>query len=91
MPHKMPDLLKIHALDKYWYADNLINHDYIANHKKRSLEIETSLKMYPITSFVVLDDMSGLDEYFPNNIVKTSNYISLSDMEQCIKILNRKK
>ena len=91
MPHKMHDLLKIHNLGDYWYADNIIVHDLIANPQRRALEIKDSLARYPITSYVVLDDMLGLDEYFPDNIVKTKNYISVSDMEKCIKILNRKR
>ena len=89
-PNKMADLLEIHGLGKYWFADNEINHDYIPNPQRRALEIKNSLAKYPIEDFVVLDDMSGLDEYFPENIVKTSNYIGIADMEKSIKILNRK-
>ena len=89
-PHKMHDLLAIHNLSKYWFADNQVNHDYIPNPKRRALEIKDSLDRYPIEEFVVLDDMPGLDEYFPENAVKTSNCIGVNDMEKSIKILNRK-
>ena len=88
-PNKMRDLLKIHELDKYWYADNYINKDYIPISKRRALEIKDSLDKYPIDEFVVLDDMYGLEKYFPQNIVKTKNYIGINDMNESIKILNR--
>lgn len=90
MPNKMLDLLKLHDLDKYWYANNIINQDYISNPQRRALEIKDSLIRYHITNFVIIDDMRGLDEYFPENTVITNNYISIADMEKRIKILNRK-
>ena len=91
MPDKMPALLKLHDLDKYWYADNIINNEFIPISKRRSLEINHSLNIYPIDNYIVLDDMPGLDEYFPNNIVKTKNYISINDMHKSINILNHKR
>ena len=89
-PDKMPALLKLHDLDGYWYADNIINHEFVPNPQRRALEIKDSLERYPIGNFVILDDMRGLDEYYPENTVKTHNYLGVNDMEQCIKILNRK-
>ncbi|MBR7041878.1 MAG: hypothetical protein IKI04_00080 [Bacilli bacterium] len=90
LPNKMPDLLKLHNLDKYWYADNIINNNPVTNPLRRALEIKDSLERYPISEFLILDDMPGLDEYFPDNIVRTQNYISIDDMKKGIKILNRK-
>ena len=88
-PNKMKDLLTIQGLDKYYYADNIILKDYLYSAKKRALEIQTSLENYNINNFVVLDDMKELEDYYPNNSVITHNYISIRDMNKCIKILKK--
>lgn len=87
LPNKMKDLLAIQDLDKYYYADNIIIKEYLYTAKKRALEIKNSLEIYDINNFVVLDDMKGLEEYFPNNIVQTHDHMTISDMKKCIKIL----
>ena len=88
-PNKMKDLLTIQGLDKYYYADNIILKDYLYSAKKRALEIQNSLENYNINNFVVLDDMKELEDYYPNNSVITHNYISIRDMNKCIKILKK--
>ena len=88
-PNKMKDLLKIHDLDKYYFADNKTIFETCSLPKLRYLEINDSLKNYDIKNFVVLDDMKGLYDYFPDNSVITNNIISISDMNKCIKILKR--
>ncbi len=88
-PNKMIDLLKIHNLDNYWIADNII-FDYQENNtlaKRRSKEINHSLEKYNIKNFVILDDEKELEIYFPNNSVITHNIIEIKDMKKCIKIL----
>ena len=90
-PLKIHDLLKIHALDKYWYADNDINNSSLSNVEKRASEIQKSLETYPIDDYVVLDDMKDLKEYFPNNFVQSDNYLSVSNMQDCVKILSKKR
>ena len=88
-PNKMKDLLKLHNLDKYWYSDNIIIKEYVPQPKKRVLEIENSLNTYSIDNFVVLDDMPGMNDYFPNNMIETNNYLTLEDAKKCIKILKK--
>jgi len=87
-PNIIPDLLKIHNLNQYWYKDNIIikNDDLV---QKRYLEIQDSLNRYPINNFVILDDMEELKNFFPNNSVITNDYISISDMNDAIKILKK--
>ena len=75
---KMLDLLRIHDLDKYWYADNIVIKKPIMAFEQRYLEITDSLNRYPIDNYVVLDDMKALGEYFPNNSVITNDYISVN-------------
>ena len=87
--YKMRDLLAIWSLDKYWFADNTIMHNLCSIEKKRALEINNSLEKYPINNYVVLDDMKGLKDFFPNNAVITNDYIKLNDMNECIKILKK--
>ena len=89
LPDKMRDLLKIHDLDKYWYADNIKIKEPLVAPKIRHLEIEDSLNRYPIDDFVVLDDMRELEIYYPNNSVITHDYMSIFDMNDCIKILKK--
>ena len=88
-PYKMRDLLKLHDLDKYWYCDNIIKHGLIFQPKRRVLEIEDSLDKYPIDNFAILDDMSKIKDYFPNNTVETTNYLTEEDANKCIKILKK--
>ena len=88
-PHKMRDLLKIHDLDKYWYCDNTIIRKILPMAEIRHLEIEDSLKKYPIDNFVVLDDLKKLGDYYPNNSVITYDYMSINNMNDCIKILKK--
>ena len=88
-PYKMRDLLKIVHLDNYWYSDNIIMDDIVDSAKRRSLEIKDSLERFNIENYVVLDDMKGLDKYFPFNTVKTNNYMTIDDMNKCIKILKK--
>lgn len=87
--HKMRDLLKIKDLDKYWLADNIIIKDGNSLVENRVLEINDSLKRYPIDNYVILDDMKDLETYFPNNCIITYDYLKTSDMEKCIKILKK--
>ena len=89
LPDKMHDLLAIHDLDKYWYGDNIIIKKPLEAFEIRHLEIEDSLKRYPIDNYVILDDMEGLKQYFPNNSVITHDYISLLDMNDAVKILKK--
>ena len=89
LPNKMLDLLRIHDLDKYWYADNIVIKKPIMAFEQRYLEITDSLNRYPIDNYVVLDDMKALGEYFPNNSVITNDYISVNDMNEAIKILKK--
>ena len=89
-PYKMRDLLKIHNLDKYWYADNIIiRKPSSSTYEIRHLEIDDSLKQYPIDNYVVLDDMKKLREYYPDNSVITYDHISITDMNDAIKILKK--
>ncbi len=88
-PNKMLDLLRIHELDKYWFADNIIIKKPIMAFEQRYEEITDSLNRYPIDNFVVLDDMEQLKEYFPNNSVITNDYITVSDMNECVRILKK--
>ena len=88
-PYKMRDLLKIHNLDKYWYCDNTIIRKVLPMEEVRHLEIEDSLKKYSIDNFVVLDDLKKLGIYYPNNSVITYNYMSINNMNDCIKILKK--
>ena len=87
----MRDLLKLKELDKYWFADNIIKKEGNSLAEIRALEIEDSLEKYPIDNYVIIDDMVGLKEYFPNNSVITYDYIKTSDMNECIKILQKVK
>jgi len=91
LPNKMHDLLTIRGLDNYWLCDNDIINDELSLVKKRVNEINKSLKKYEIDNYVVLDDMKGLKEYFPNNSVITYDYMNNIDMENCIKILKKKR
>ena len=52
LPNKMLDLLRIHNLDKYWYADNIIS-DLSSNPERRATEIKDSLERYNIDNFIV--------------------------------------
>ena len=88
-PYKMRDLLKLYDLDSYWVADNVILGEVKDFHMRRMLEIEDSLNRYSIDNYVVLDDMRELSEYFPMNSVITYDYISIDNMNNCIKILSR--
>ena len=95
-PNKMHDLLEIHDLGSYWYADNIIivnkfrfMNNFRTYDKIRRDEIKDSLKRYPITNFVIVDDMWQLASYFPKNIVVTKNYMTEEDMNKCIKILKK--
>lgn len=90
-PNKMHDLLEIHQLGKYWFKDNVIIKETLPLPQIRHLEIEDSLKKYPIENFVVLDDMKGLLEYYPDNAVITNDYMSITNMNDCIKILKKTK
>lgn len=96
LPNKMKDLLKIHALDKYYLEDtpqitNISNYqDKLMLYPNRVVEILTYLEDHPdITNYVVLDDLdlsSGLDNHF----VKTNNLLTEENANTCIKILQRK-
>ena len=85
----MKDLLRLHKLDNFWYSDNIIIRKYIPQPKKRVLEIENSLNTYPIDNFVVLDDMPGMIDFFPNNTIETNNYLTEEDAQKCIKVLKK--
>ena len=89
LPDKMHDLLRIYGLDKYWYSDNIIIKKPLMSFEIRYQEIMDSLNKYPIDNYVVLDDMKQLKDYFPNNSVITYDYMTLSDMDKCIKILKK--
>lgn len=91
LPEKMHDLLRIHDLDKYWYCDNIIIKEPLMPYEIRHMEIEDSLKRYPIDNFVVLDDLEELASFYPNNSVITNDYISTLDMNEAIKILKKTK
>ena len=91
--YKMPELLKIQGLDKYWYADNVIL-DYEPGDTVetiRAREIKNSLCKYQIDNYVVLDDWKELHNYFPDNSVITHNVMSIDNMHECIRILKRHK
>lgn len=88
-PDKMRDLLRIHALEKYYFADNIIIDTESSLLSTRVAEINDSLNKYEISNFLVLDDMKGLETFFPNHSVITDNVISISDMHEAIKILKR--
>ena len=88
-PDKIPNLLKIHDLAKYWYKDNIIVKEILPIHEIRAKEIQDSLNKYPIDNYVVLDDMKELKEFFPNNSVITRDYMTINDMNNCIKILKK--
>ena len=89
LPNKMKDLLTIRNLDNYYLADNIISDGISSYHETRAYEIKDSLRKYNISNFVVLDDMLELEGYFPNNSVITHNYISINDMNKCLKILKK--
>ena len=89
--YNMEDLFKIHLLDKYYFADNIIlpkepteSLDLI-----RAKEIKASLEKYNIDNYVVLDDMKNMIKHFPNNTVITNNIISINNMNEAIKILKK--
>ena len=90
-PNKMKDLLTIQGLDKYYFTDNIISDEYVPLAQKRSIEINNSLETYSIDNFVILDDMEKLKEYFKENLVLTRNYMSVYDMNECIRILKKEK
>ena len=90
-PFLIRDLLKLYNLDKFWYADNIIIKDQKPIYEIRNLEIQDSLSKYPIDNYVILDDMKELKDYYPNNAVITNNYLSINDMNDCIKILKKTK
>ncbi len=90
-PNKIHDLLEIQGLGKYWYKDNIIIKDILPLPEIRHLEIEDSLRKYPIDNFVVLDDMKELKDFYPNNTVITNDYMSINNMNDCIKILKKTK
>ena len=87
--YKMRDLLMIHDLGNYWYADNDILNVSSNLEERRALEIKDSLDRYEISNYVVLDDMKGLEYYYPNNSVITYDKMSIDDMKKCIKILKK--
>lgn len=88
-PYKMRDLLKIHNLDNYWIADTFICKKFIYYPQRRAIEINEAIKRFSINNFVVLDDMKGLIDYFPNNMVKTHNYLKEKDVKKALKILKK--
>ena len=90
-PNKMRDLLTIQGLNKYYFCDNIIwEGDKLTSvHDIRRNEINDSLNRYDISNFVILDDMVELMTYFPNNTVITKNIISISNMNDAIRILKR--
>ena len=94
---KMPDLLKMHNLDNYWYKDNIYNNSHDNNGRlihfplSRKLEIDDSIKRYNIDNFVILDDEDGLLKYYPYNMVLTNNVLNEKNKEDAIKILKREK
>ena len=88
-PFKMRDLLTIHGLGDYWFSDNIKKETMASLDEIRAMEINDSLLKYNINNFAILDDLKGLEEYFPNNTVITNNYISVNDMNKCIKILRK--
>lgn len=90
-PNKMHDLLGIQGLGDYWFKDNIIVKEAKSLPEIRHLEIEDSLNKYPIDKFVVLDDMQELKNYYPDNAVITKDYMSINDMNDCIKILKKTK
>lgn len=87
--YKMRDLLKIRGLDKYWLADNIILKNGNSKEMIRALEIQDSLSRYPVDNYVILDDMEGLREYFPQNCVITYDYLKTRDMNEGIEILKK--
>lgn len=96
LPNKMNDLLKIHALDKYYLGDtpqitNILNYqDKLKVYPSRVVEILTYLEEHPdITNYVVVDDLD-LSQGLTNHFVKTNNLINKEDANTCIKILKRK-
>ena len=89
-PNKMKDLLAIHGLDVYHFADNIILPKSIPEAKRKALEIKDSLTTYDISNFAVLDDLKELANYYPNNSIITHNLISISDMNNCIKLLKKR-
>lgn len=88
-PYLIRDLLTIHSLNPFWYADNIVLDKHIPFTERRALEIQDSLRRYPIEQFVVLDDKKELRGYFPNNAVITHDYIDLNNTEEAVKILMR--
>ena len=87
--NKMVDLLKIQGLDSYYYTDNILLKDFNNLVRNRANEINDSLNKYDISNYIVLDDMVGLINYFPNNLVCTKNCIEDKDVESAIKILKK--
>ena len=87
----MPDIFKMHGLDKYWFSDNIIlkKQKQDTFEKTRALEIMDSLNRYNIENYVIFEDKKGLREYFPSNTIITQNYISLDDANEEVKILTK--
>ena len=87
--YKMRDLLKIQGLDSYWLDDTPLDED--KNHNTLALrryhEIMQSINNYKIDNFVILDDEKELLNYYPNNLILTHNIISISNMNDAIRIL----
>lgn len=88
-PNKMPDLLKIHSLDYYYYCDNIILNSSFDIFENRANEIKDSLNRYDISNYVVIDDWYPLKEYFKYNFVYISDYIKEKNVMSTIKILNK--
>ena len=86
-PNKMHDLLLLRGLAEFWYADNVIINSIPQGPERRALEINDSLKRYPIENFVVFDDMEKMKTYFPNNAVITNDHLTSSDIAEAMKIL----
>ncbi len=89
-PNKVKDLLTIHGLDIYYFADNIFLSRNIPEAERKAMEIRDSLNEYNIANFAILDDNRKIANYYPNNTVITHDYISIDDMNKCIKLLKKK-
>lgn len=87
-PNKLKDYLTIHGLQDYYLDSTVFVDDKTSFAKRRASEISKTLEIYKPDKFLVLDDKSGLLEYFPNNTVITTNIITDKDVQSAIQILN---
>jgi hypothetical protein len=89
----MPQLLRIHGLEKYLYGYTPIFYNTMPKYDNinhyRSIEILEYLRLHPyIKRWVAVDDID-MSEDLPENFIKTYPRITAVEADGCIKILGK--